>query len=292
MTPRTEAARPVVAPLITGHFREGPAYSTWRARGTNDHLLILTRGGRARFGHGGAQDALTAEPGDIVLLLPGTPHDYGTARGADHWELLWTHFLPRPHWLDWLGWPEAAPGLRHLSLRGHATARERVEARLHDMHRLATGALSRRELFALNALEEALLWCDTVNPRSTEARLDPRVARALEYLLGHLGESVALPDLARVAGLSVSRLGHLFRAQVGLTPQQFVEKERIARAQQLLALTPRGVAAVAAEVGFDNPFYFTLRFKRQTGLSPRDWRRSRQGGEPAVTDPPPAGDSA
>ena len=73
--------------------------------------------------------------------------------------------------------------------------------------------------------------------------------------------------------LSPSRLAHLFRSQTGQTPQQFVERERITRARQLLLLTSRTVAQIAGEVGYENPFYFTLRFKKHTGFSPTEWRR-------------------
>jgi AraC family transcriptional regulator of arabinose operon len=101
------------------------------------------------------------------------------------------------------------------------------------------------------------------------------VRAATEFLLQNLRETVPLDALARTVGLSVSRLSHLFRQQVGLTPQQFIERERITRAKQLLELTSRTVAAIAGEVGYENPFYFTLRFKRHTGLSPTEWRKAR-----------------
>ena len=100
--------------------------------------------------------------------------------------------------------------------------------------------------------------------------------RARAYLLEHLAEPIEMSVLAKEVDLSVSRLAHLFRDQTGQTPQQFVEAERMARARQLLERTGRTVTAIALEVGFENPFYFSLRFKKQTGLSPRDWRRERQ----------------
>lgn len=268
MRPRPETPHRTAAPLGTGHFVEAPGYAAWRPHGTADHLLILTLAGSGRFGHEGG--TLVAGPGDIVLLRPGTPHDYH-AGGAAGWELLWTHFVPLPHWLEWLAaWPHAAPGVGHLTLEG---ARGPVETALRTMHHFATGtALPRREQFALNALETALLWCDNANPRAGRDRLDERVARAMELLLARLNETIPMPTLADHVGLSGSRLAHLFRQHTGQTPQQFVERERIARAKQLLSLTTRPVAAIARAVGFDNPFYFSLRFKRATGLSPRDWR--------------------
>lgn len=275
-----ETRPPAFQDLITGHFQETRGYHTWRERGTTDWLLILTLGGQGRFGHAGDGDTLV-NSGDAVLLRPGTRHDYGVAPGGDGWELLWSHFQPRPHWGEWLRWPEQAPGLMLLSLR-EPIIRRRVIARFGETHRLATGPLPRRDLFAMNALEEVLLWCGTQNPRAQPAHLDERVQAALDFLHDHLGEKVTLEAVASHSALSPSRLSHLFRRQMGLTPQQYLEQQRLARARQLLERTSHTVGAIAAQVGFENPFYFTLRFKRQTGFSPSDWRRrsaDREAGE-------------
>ncbi len=126
----------------------------------------------------------------------------------------------------------------------------RVFARFAEVHHLATSALQYRETFAMNALEEVLLWCDTQNPLSEQARMDKRIADTMDYLVRHLAEPVSLNDLAAACGLSVSRLAHLFRLQVGMTPQQFLERQRLHRARQLLELTPRPISAIAAEVGY------------------------------------------
>ena len=274
MRDRREETHPDVGHLVTGRFRETAGYETWRANGTDDWLLIATLGGGGRFG--GDRTQITATPGDLVLLRPGTRHDYGVAPEAGVWDLLWTHFHPRPDWAPWLLWPEEAPGLARLTLTDDL--RDRVFHRFAQAHELATGALRRRETFAMNALEEVLLLCDLANPRARPARLDPRIEEALSFLCRRLAEPTGLDDLAAHVGLSVSRLSHLFRQEVGLTPQQYLEGQRLHRARQLLELTPRPIAAVAAEVGYENPFYFTLRFKRETGLSPRDYRKKHGGG--------------
>lgn len=275
MLSRRETPHPPINALTTGHFREDAAYATWRPRGTEDYLLVVTLSGSGRFGYTGGEAVVTS-PGDITLLRPGTQHDYGTAPGAQGWELLWAHFLPRPHWLPHMHWPEAAPGLMRLAPGEIGEAREQIEAALWRMYRSARGALPERELFALNALEEALLWCHAANPRREEARLDPRVQAAMQFFLENLPRPVTITEAAKKAGLSSSRLAHLFRQQTGLTPQQFIEQERLARARQLLSLTGRAVNVIAKEVGFENPFYFTLRFKKQTGFAPRDWRKREQ----------------
>ncbi|HLK59834.1 MAG TPA: helix-turn-helix domain-containing protein [Chthonomonadaceae bacterium] len=269
MTLPRETAHPIVHHLVTGHYREGKGYATWRVQGTGDWLLIYTLAGRGRFGH--AEGQAVVGPGDMTMLRPGTRHDYGVEARRQQWELLWAHFHPRPHWHEWLDWPEEAPGLMRLALPA-GDSRDRIVARFFDAHHLAAGARRHGEALAMNALEETLLWCDTLNPRSEQARIDPRIRQIMDHLCLHLGEKHTLETLAEIGGLSVSRMAHLFRKQVGRTPMQFLEWQRLERARQLLELTPRPIQVIAAESGFDNPFYFTLRFKRLTGLSPRAYR--------------------
>jgi AraC family transcriptional regulator of arabinose operon len=89
-------------------------------------------------------------------------------------------------------------------------------------------------------------------------------------------------DVAESAfsGQAISRLcvlAHLFRLQVQTTPQQFLELQRMNRAKQLLGLTAMSVKEISTDVGCQSPFYFTLRFKRQTGSSPRKYQQMRLG---------------
>jgi AraC family transcriptional regulator of arabinose operon len=270
MSNKPETRHPQFRQIVTGHFREGPSYQNWRAHGTESWLIVLTLEGGGQFGH--AQGALRTAPGQVALIQPGICHDYGTQPNAEYWDLLWAHFHPRPHWHAWLGWPEVAPGLMSLMLT-EPVVRQKVQGCFQEAHRLATGALRHREEFAMNALEAVLLWCSTADPHTTQGRRDPRVTRCLDYLCEHLSEIVTVADLADRAVLSPSRLAHLFRAQVGMTPQQFHEQQRLERAKQLLELSGRGIGEIAAEVGYENPFYFTLRFKKWTGFSPSDYRK-------------------
>src|SRR5581483_1202342 len=266
---RKNTASPQSGKLTPGEFHMKHRYTIWRERGTADWLLIYTIRGRCRFGF--AEGEFFAQPGDMVLLRPHTLHDYGLEKSKRQWDLIWTHFIPRPEWHDWLKWPEAARGVMRLSIADREI-RERVLRRFRDANRLAHGPFPRSEALAMNALEEVLLWCDAVNPSARERPLDTRVRRAVEFLSSNFADETNAASLARRCGISQSRLACLFREQVGKTPQQFLEDRRMMRARQLLERTQSTIAEIAEQVGFKNPFYFTLRFKRQTGHSPRDYR--------------------
>lgn len=272
MSRPSETPAPPAGPLVTGHFLKGPRYMTFRERGTHDWLLVYTASGRGRFGHGGGE--LVTKPGDMILVKPGVLHDYGTARGERQWELFWAHFLPRPAWLEWLDWPEAAPGLLHLPLAGD-DSRYRIVRRFRELVRINTGPSRLSESLALNALEEIVLRCEQANPRGAAAGMDSRIARSLAFICDHFSAPLTVPKIAAQCGLSPSRFAHLFRVQTGQTPQRYLELQRLNRARQLLEFTQEPVSAIAHQVGFENPFYFTLRFRRHCGTSPREWRQQR-----------------
>ena len=268
-----------VEQLIVGEFRQGPDYTNWRPRGTSDWLLIHTLAGSGRIVAGDGQEWNTA-PGEIVLYEPHAYQDYGTASGRDGgaWRLRWSHFHPRACWLPWLRWPARARGLHWLRLEP-GTLRRRVEAALAEALRWH----GRREFpghvdLAANALERALLWARATGAGGAGwARVDERVRRAVEWLGEEWREPFSLPLLAARCGLSVSRLAHLFKAQVGVSPQQFAERRRLERACQLLRYTGLSVGEIAAEIGFERAFYFSKRFRRHLGHSPSEFR-ARAGG--------------
>ena len=270
MPDRIDTPAPPPGPLVTGTYHEGPRFNTFRAHGTNDWLLVYNLSGHARFGH--AHGEVLTGPGDMVLLKPRIRHDYGTTPGESHWEPLWAHFIPRPSWREWLDWPEAAPGIMRLHLHDSA-AMTTIVARFQSMLAINTGADRVRRELAMNALEEIILRCDRFNPRSENSRLDARIRVAVDYMSGHFGKPMTVAQVAAQCGLSASRFAHLFKAQTGETPQRYLETQRLNRARQLLEFTQAPIRQIAEEVGFENPFYFTLRFKQHHGASPRAWRQ-------------------
>jgi AraC family transcriptional regulator of arabinose operon len=276
MAKRVAASHQTVADIVAGCFDEDGSYRTWRPQGTGDWLIIATVSGLGRLRRPRCDDML-ARPGDLLLSSPHTYHDYGTDRAAGRWQLLWAHFQPRPHWHAWLDWPAVWPGLMKLTIEDETTL-ALIVAALREMHEAVAGYLPRRRQFALNALERALLWCDHLNPQSGQAPLDPRIARAVNHLCANFTQKTTIGALAKIASLSPSRFSHLFVEQVGLTPIQFIERQRIDRARQLLEETAHPIQQIAARVGYDSPFYFSLRFSRPVGQSPRQYRQSAAAG--------------
>ena len=271
---RTDDYCPPAAPIFGGRMDFINHDDCWRERGIRDHLLMYTSAGSGRIGWRGGE--IRTSIGDIDLISPKVPHDYGRAPGAECWGVLWVVFNAAPDWIDWMDWPEAAPGIGHLRLND-PTVRAQVEARLDEARLLSAGGLPNRDLLAMNALEAALLWC--WNEARGGSRVDQRLKRGIAYICERLGHAQDVAAAARVAGVSASHLTRLFRRHLGTSPQRFLEDRRIERAGALLRATPLGIAEIAEETGFASAFYFATRFKRRTGQTPSAYRAAAATGE-------------
>jgi len=273
MQSRADSPLPPAGQLSTGLFHVRRNYTRWREHGAPGWLLVYTLEGQGRFGHGRGE--LVTCKGDLVLIAPRTCNDYGLTDAAGRWDLLWAYFFCRVDWHSLLKWPEESPGLMRLHLPEGAS-RTRIVRQLTEAHRFNTGPLRQREFFAMNALEQALLWCDAINPRSEQYGMDSRVLAAMNYLCQNLSQPVTIAMLAQHCGLSVSRLAHLFSEQTGQSPREFLELQRMAHARQLLELTDESVSNIATAAGFADAFHFSRRFKHHSGMSPRGYRQQMQ----------------
>ncbi|MBO0812129.1 MAG: helix-turn-helix domain-containing protein [Microlunatus sp.] len=255
--------------MAAGEFDVGAGYATYRSRGTTDWLLMHTLDGEGRLGTGGPD--VRALPGTTTLVRPATRHDYGVEPIRRHWHFLYVHFHPRPDWQPLLVWPEAAEGIGQL--RPTPAVARKITAALRSCVRYDSGNQRNRELLAMNALETALLHCDSQHRHAPP--VDDRLQAALELIDDALGGDLDVARLAAASSLSASRFAHLFRSQLGVSPQQFVERRRLESAARLLDLDARPIGAIAAEVGFADPLYFSTRFRRWFGVSPRAYRNRR-----------------
>ncbi|HEX7632160.1 MAG TPA: helix-turn-helix domain-containing protein [Lacunisphaera sp.] len=260
--------RPVEA-IMASEFDQDASYANWRPRGSGDWLLIYTVDGAGCITVNGRPNRLGV--GEAVLFAPGAAQDYRTDDTAGRWRLLWAHFQPRPNWRAWIRWPEMGRGVGKLVLPA-GEIRAGFEG---AMTRAVTALRASREdavEFALNALEEALLWGQRADEGHPRAKLDARVRKAIDYLAARPAEPFRLDELARHCGLSESRLSHLFKAETGETPQVYSEELRLRLAQQLLVHSGLRVNEVATETGFADPFYFAKRFRKFARFSPSEYR--------------------
>lgn len=274
MTDQTRDDQETMAPapgiMVSGYFHENDQYRVIRKNGTDDWLIIFTESGNGAFMINETQ--FVTGGGNVTILSPGTMHCYYTLPQSE-WRFYWAHFIPDPGWGEQLlQLPQNDSGMIRLDIAGAYPVARLKQAFLRLVEDNIAWHATNKQL-ALNALEEIILLLVKEVGSERERKLDPRIREVLQILAVEMSRPHRIDELAVRVQLSASRLSHLFKEQVGQSIIDVLHGIRLGQAARLLERTSLGVAAVADEVGFDSPFYFTKLFKLHFGMSPSEYRK-------------------
>ena len=105
-----------------------------------------------------------------------------------------------------------------------------------------------------------------------------RTARKVQaYIHENYAESVSREMMADYVGVSARHLTRCFRQEVGISPIAYLNRYRIKQAKHLLDVRDKNITHVAHAVGFSDSSYFVKVFRREVGLSPRDYQSGAGG---------------
>ncbi len=107
---------------------------------------------------------------------------------------------------------------------------------------------------------------------SQDAKKMTQIRPAINYIDANYDKPVTLSEIAKASYLSVSRLAHVFKEQMGITIVDYLTSVRIERAKQLLLATDQNCTEICFQVGYNNQSYFTRTFKELVGMTPRRFR--------------------
>ena len=96
----------------------------------------------------------------------------------------------------------------------------------------------------------------------------------LDYIGAHLNRDLTLQTLAKVANFSPYHFHRIFRAMMGETVRQFIQRLRIERAASMLVVNPKkSITEIAFDCGFSGSAAFARAFRDTFGMSASDWRK-------------------
>lgn len=240
-----------------------------RPAGMKGYILNLTIKGAGTVLHG--DDSFDVEEGDLVLFPSGVPHYYHRKEGCEEWHHRWIYFRPRAYWNNRLKWQECIHGVFYT--KGiHIEDQAAIDTLFQQIEELSKSDDMYTDELTLNLLEQILIRCKMNQPFLIKKRVDPRVTEVLNYMSSHLNEEFSNEQLAELICLSPSRLGHLFRDEVGMTITQWRDDQRISRAKQLLVTSNYSINQISRLIGYSDPLYFSRVFKNKAGLSPKLYR--------------------
>lgn len=111
-----------------------------------------------------------------------------------------------------------------------------------------------------------------VKLRRGSQKNSPVVMAAVEYIAGHYDQSLHLSDIAEEVHINPQHLCKIFKKELGETINEYMTRIRIEEAKRLLREEHKLAYEVAEQVGFKDAAYFSLIFKKITGVSPKNFK--------------------
>ncbi len=255
-------------PLVPEDHPKDYAATVVTGRILQEFQAVYITAGRGYF-EGERMGSVEVRAGDVMLLFPGVRHAYRPSRETG-WQEYWVGFSGDHAYRLWhngLFTPEQA--VHHIGLNQEVMADYEQIVRLCRQQppgfQVRLGAIVLQLLAHIHSIETT----------SRTAVGDSELVQKVRSLMQrHIDDGIEVPHIAKKLGVGYTHLLGVFRKYTGLTPYQYFLQMRILRAKELLQDPHLSVKEVAAIMKFENQYYFSRIFKRKTGQSPSEWKRS------------------
>lgn len=250
-----------------GFYPHAHGHYTYRKKGLPENFVFYCTAGHGWYKLGKTE--YKVGPGEFFFLPQGVEHAYGSD-AQDPWSIYWVHFggnaLPQFNQMQ-----VAQAALQPKHIRGG----EQIVALFQRMYKSLELGFSTDNLGFANLCLGHFLSLFLYPNRHFEAAQPQRtslVDQAIHYMQDHIKSNLTLQQICSEHHYSPSRFSSLFRQQTGYAPIDYFIQMKMQQASQMLDLTDKSVKDIAANFGFDDPYYFSRRFRKVYGVSPKQYR--------------------
>ncbi|MFB7665248.1 helix-turn-helix domain-containing protein [Kitasatospora sp. NPDC056138] len=222
-------------------------------------------------------------PPHLCVIAPGQVHHWEDADDVSGWVMLFNEEFLLAH-------PEDGGALREVSSRPwlslDARAARRFGGLVEEMAREYREAEDGYVGVLRSQLHVLSVWAlRAMGGADGAPAAEERVGGRPGELVTEFTRLIALPgrtdrsvrSYARELGVSAGYLSEVVKAALGLTPGTLIRRSQTLEAQRLLLRTDLTVRQISREAGFADPAYFCRFFRRETGLSPGEYRSGGGG---------------
>lgn len=277
---RIEIPKPVIKskvqnnPLLSrlylcsmGYYPKAEKHYTYRKKGLPENFLFYCVDGKGWYQ---LEDKKYEVGTNEFFILPqNTEHAYGSSND-DPWTIYWVHFsgdsLPAFNKLQVVQ--------KHFKPAYIRISREVTESFNKMMKALELGFSLDNLLFAnicLNHFISMFIYNQKHFPDIQHDKQDS-IDNAILYMQEHINDNILLTDLCKHFNYSSSRFSSLFKQKTGYAPIDYFIQLKMQKATQQLDFTDQSIKQIAMSMGFDDPYYFSKRFRKVIGMSPKKYR--------------------
>jgi len=242
----------------------------WRSDHHRVAVALTAHRGMA-YVDGGSAQSVRFSPGELSFTPAGV-----SIRTIFH-AVRSVHILQSPETYDTIGSELVRGGTSHFETRypiNDPLVSQIVSTITRETERHFLDHILVDELNTVLAVRMLRHFIDPskIAPPPSNGLSRERLQRVRDYIEAHLGDRLTLTDLAGVACLSPYHFSRSFKLALGIGPQRYVMQRRLQRAKTLMRRTNQPLAWVAAEAGFADQSHLTSVFRRETGMTPGQFR--------------------
>lgn len=266
---------PLIVPLYLtdiGYFPEAQFHYFERKDGSDQHIMIYCVKGEGWVVMNGNRRLI--RPNQLLIIPRGTPHSYGSSE-ANPWTIYWLHFLGT----------NSEQYFRHLIPDYHLFSiglekEPQITTLFGEIYDILQNGFTLDNMILASQILTHLMGFIFFMNHDYQLHLKTSsqdIEESIQYMVKHLNQNLTLEELARRVNLSVSHYSYLFKNKTGYSPIDYFLRLRVQRACQYLDITNLKVEAIAAKLGFKDPYYFSRLFHKIMGVSPVAYRKIKKG---------------
>ncbi|AEV99881.1 AraC family transcriptional regulator [Niastella koreensis] len=254
-----------------GYYPNARGHYTYRKKGLPENFLFYCVDGAGWYQIGDKKSEVG--PNQFFILPQNVEHAYGSAED-NPWSIYWIHFGGES--LSQMNALQAVQ--KHFKPFYIKSSSEIINMFSRMYKALELGYSTDNLIFANLSLPHFLslfIYNSKHTTVSPNDKLDV-VDAAILYMQEHINENISLQDLSSHYNYSASRFSSLFKQKTGYAPIDYFIQMKMQKASQQLDFSSSSVKDIALSMGFDDPYYFSKRFRKIIGLSPKQYRSQKK----------------
>lgn len=211
--------------------------------------------------------------GDVFISYPNEIHGCPDMP-LNFGELYWFQLdISDPSRFLFLEEPAAKNLMERLFALKHHVIKPRSPELCRLLKNMFSLVLTQNDPYTTASCITTFLYLLLLSSEKEKIHLTPDIQSSLNYIGENITEDLMLETLAALSNLSVSQFKKKFKSQVGISPRNYINQQKIEAAKQFLQ-QGRSITDTAMSLSFESSNYFSVVFKKYTTMTPSEYLRS------------------
>lgn len=255
-----------------GYYPQAKGHYTYRKKGLPENFLFYCVDGNGWYKIG--ETKYKVNPNEFFILPQNTEHAYGSDEN-NPWTIYWIHFGG-----ELLPYFNEMHSVQNHFKPFHIKSSDEIVSLFTKIYKTLELGYSIDNLMFSNMCLTHFLTLFIYNSKhyqDTPADKINCVDSAILFMKENINHNVSLHQLSAQFNYSPSRFSSLFKQKTGYAPIDYFIQMKMQKATQLLDFTDRSIKDIALSFGFEDQYYFSRRFRKTIGMSPKIYRSVKKG---------------